>query len=59
MQHFILFFHILFTVKNWILALEGSYGWTDQSLPQDKSLSHDIEVAEKAFTSLRCTNTFS
>lgn len=55
-QHFILFFHILFTVKNWMLALEGGYGWTDQSLPQDKSLSHDIEKAEKASTSLKCIN---
>lgn len=58
MQHFIIFFHILFTVKNWMLALEGVMGELIRASQQDKSLSHNVEVTEKASTSLRCINTF-
>lgn len=56
-QYFILSSYFFLTVQNLILAWEGAHGWPVQHFPQDKSLSHDVKVAEKAPTSQRSIKT--
>lgn len=56
-QYFILLFHFFLTVQILILACEGARGWPAQHFPQDKSLSHDMKVTEKAPTSQRSIKT--
>lgn len=56
-QYFIPFLHFFVTVQNLILAWEGTHKWLQQHFPQDKSLSHDMKVAEKAPISQRCIKT--